>query len=322
MGIKKIIFFLLATVFAGGCSMFKVVEYKTEKGIALEQLGFDLDYDEETKKVKLCSSTGELIMTLNRRISLFNGTKVWLFSPVKFDDDEILRISESDVEKIIKPLMSKKYPLPSVVKRIIVDAGHGGEDTGAIGLKSKEKDLNLALSRKVKTALEAKGFEVIMTRDEDKFLTLDERSKFAAENKADLFICIHHNASGSTKAANGIESYSLSPANVNSTHDKKDTVPSGELPGNIFDEANINLSYYIQSCVINNTAANDRGMKFARFKVLVNAPCPAILFEAGFISNPSEEIAINSSERQDKTAKAIAEAVEKFSENANKNLQK
>ena len=315
---KKIFFLLFTAIFIGGCGLFRTVEYKTDNGIALEKTDFDFNYDEDNKKIYLTGPGGTMLMDVNRRISHFNGTKIWLFTPAKIDKDGILRISENDIEKIIIPLLGKKYSLPSPVKRIVIDAGHGGNDNGAAGLKYKEKDLNLALSRKIKSALEAKGFEVIMTRNEDIFLSLEERSKFAKEQKADLFLCIHHNASPATKTAAGIETFSLSAPHVNSTHDKKGIVPAGILPGNTFDNANINLSYQIQSYIINNLPVNDRGMKFARFRVLVNAPCPAILLEAGFVSNPAEEIAAGSDERQNKIAKSVAEAIQLFSGNAMK----
>ena len=318
MKLKKILFFSLLTIFAGGCNMLRNVEYKTDSGIALEKTGFDFTYDEDAGKIYLAGPGGTMIMNINRRISHFNGTKIWLFTPAKLDKDGILRISENDIEKIIIPLLGRKYLLTSPVKRIVIDAGHGGNDNGAVGLKYKEKDLNLALSRKIKSALEAKGFEVIMTRNEDIFLTLEERSKFAKEQKADLFLCIHHNASPATKTASGIETFSLSAPHVNSTHDKKGIVPAGILPGNAFDNANINLNYQIQSHIINNLSVNDRGMKFARFRVLVNAPCPAILLEAGFVSNPTEEIAVSADERQNKIACSVAEAVQLFSDNAMK----
>lgn len=316
MKLKKILFFSLLTIFAGGCTMFKNIEYRTENGIALEKSTFNFTYDEDSRKIYLNGIGGTMIMDVNRRIARFNGTKIWLFTPAKFDNERVLRISENDIEKIIKPLLGKKYYLPSPIKRIVIDAGHGGHDNGAVGLKYKEKDLNLSLSRKIKSALGAKGFEVIMSRNEDKYLTLDERSEFAKAQKADLFLCIHHNASPSTKAAEGVETFSLSAPLVSSTHDRKNIVPAGKLPGNTFDDANINLSYQIQSHIINNLTVNDRGMKFARFRVLVNAPCPAILLEAGFVSNPAEEIAVNTDERQNKTAKSVAEAVQLFSDNA------
>lgn len=313
MKLKKFLFlFAAAAISGGGCTMFKQIEYQTADGIALEQLDFNCNYDENTRKIYLAGAGGTFVMDLNRRISLFNGTKIWLFSPPKFDRDNILRIGVSDVQKIINPLLLKKYSLMRPVKRIVIDAGHGGHDNGAVGLKYKEKDLNLSLSLKIKSALEDKGFEVIMTRTEDKFLTLDERSEFAKQQQADLFLCVHHNASGSTKTAHGTETFSLSAAGMNSTQDKKGIIPTGTLPGNAFDDANINLNYQIQSHIINNISTNDRGMKFARFRVLVNAPCPAVLLEAGFVSNPDEEIASATDDRQTKIAQAVTDAILQF----------
>lgn len=288
--------------------MFRTVEYETQDGIALEKLGYDLDFDDENGKIEIRNNADVLNMNLNRRIAQFNGIKVWFYSPAKLDKYGDLRIGRNDIEKIMCPLFNRQAPLPRNIKRIVVDAGHGGEDSGAIGAKYKEKDLNLALSRKIKTALEAKGFEVIMTRDEDKFLTLDERSEFAEKQKADIFICVHHNAAASSPLAHGIETYSLTAAGEAGSHDRTHTDQS-ERKGNKFDTENIVLNYLVQSKMIEKTSAYDRGVKFARYKVLVQAPCPAILLEAGFVSNKKEEDALNTDTRQKNIADAVAEAV-------------
>ena len=242
-------------------------------------------------------------MNYGRRIADFNGVKVWLFHPPVFDKNGVIRIHEANVENIITPLLRRDYTIKSI-KRIVLDPGHGGHDKGAVGKISFEKDLNLKLALKIKDELEKAGFEVFMTRSDDTFLPLDERSSFAKEHNADIFISIHHNAA-SVSAANGVEIFTLPPAGIASSHENGGKITDA-LPGNSFDHANINLSYLIYSNIIKNTDLNDRGMKFARYQVLTAAPCPAVLLEAGFISNAKEEALLNNSDIHAKIAEAIA----------------
>ena len=293
--------------------MFRTVEFETADGIAVEKIDAVAEFSDDGKKVLLKNEQNTLEMTVNRRIVKLNGIKVWLTLPLKADVNGDWRISRVDFDKIITPLFLNKFQLSRDVKKIVVDAGHGGDDTGAVGKKYNEKDLNLALAFKIKSALEAKGFEVILSRDRDIFLTLDKRSEFAAEKQADIFLCIHHNAARGVPAAHGIETYSLTFGGCAGTHDSgRNATAKHERAGNKFDTENILLNYLVQSEVIGATGAFDRGVKFARYKVLVQAPCPAILFEGGFVSNTKEEEMINSAEHQTKAASAIAEAVAKF----------
>ncbi|MDF1527467.1 MAG: N-acetylmuramoyl-L-alanine amidase, partial [bacterium] len=98
------------------------------------------------------------------------------------------------------------------VKRIVLDPGHGGRDPGAVGPKGlKEKDVVLSLAKRIKSALEARGYEVLMTRDSDVYVKLEDRAIFANNSRADLFVSIHTNAS-KNRAVRGIETYFLGVA--------------------------------------------------------------------------------------------------------------
>ena len=163
-------------------------------------------------------------------------------------------------------------PLKLNIKTIVIDPGHGGKDPGAVSVeqKIKEKDLNLDLALKLGNALEQYGFDVLYTRDDDSTVALGERGK---KFKADLFISIHHNASKNISAS-GVETYCL-------------------LSQNPLDNARITPAFQV-ACEIQKAQSvasgnYGRGVKFADFKVLRDAQMPAILFEAGFITNPDEE---------------------------------
>lgn len=311
MKLKNLFFVSAALVYCGGCAMFKNVEYHTSDGIAIEKLPYKYSFSEEEKTILLSHKDNVFDIKLNRRIAKLNGIKVWLLSPTRMDEQDIPRIHQTNVDNIIKPLLELQQPSPSPVKRIILDPGHGDHDKGAVGKISLEKDLNLKLALKLRQCLEDKGFEVIMTRSDDTFVSLDRRSEFAKEQKADLFISIHHNASIGAPNASGVETYSLSSAGMPSSNGTKGKIP-GTLPGNAFDAANVKLNYLIHSNLIKSVGGNDRGVKFARFKVLVNAPCPAVLVEVGFISNVKEEVLLNTEARQNKTADAIAKGIAEY----------
>ena len=163
-------------------------------------------------------------------------------------------------------------PLKLKIKSIVIDPGHGGKDPGAVSVeqKVKEKDLNLDLALKLGNALQQYGFNVMYTRDDDSTVALGERGK---KFNADLFISIHHNASKNV-AASGAETYCL-------------------LSKKPSDNARITPAFQV-ACEIQKAQSvasgnYGRGVKFADFKVLRDAQMPAILFEAGFITNPDEE---------------------------------
>lgn len=163
-------------------------------------------------------------------------------------------------------------PLKLKIRTIVIDPGHGGKDPGAVSVarKIKEKDLNLDLALKLGSALEQYGFNVLYTRDDDSTVSLGERGK---KFHADLFISIHHNASKNV-AASGAETYCL-------------------LSKNPADDARITPAFQV-ACEIQKAQSvasgnYGRGVKFADFRVLRDAQMPAILFEAGFITNPDEE---------------------------------
>jgi N-acetylmuramoyl-L-alanine amidase len=243
--------------------------------------------------------------TYEKRAGLYNGVKIhYLFAPV-FAAPEPL-VSEKDYKLILDPLIRgartfQKKP----AKTVLIDPGHGGKDSGA-QTRYREKDLNMAISRKLRTELQKKGFTVYMTRDSDVFIELENRPAKALSYKADIFISIHCN-SAQDRYVRGIETYYLTPEGSPSTSDKKskNTVEKG----NSFNKQNLCLAYLIQRCALGNTGADDRGVRHARFAALRGAPCPAVLVECGFMTNGREEKNLAWSKYQEGIAEGIAEAI-------------
>jgi len=219
---------------------------------------------------------------------------------------------------------------------IVLDPGHGGVETGAIGPTGlEEKDLTLDLARRLKVLLERQGVTVVLTRDEDRVLPLDDRTAIANHNRAILFISIHLNAS-KRKSAVGAETYFLATAATddeartlagleNKAYESPDAAATPatsaaapdaglelilwDLAQNSFLVESSRLAEAIQAELNTATGVRDRGVRQAPFRVLMGATMPAILIEAGFISNPEEEARFKDDAYKDKVAEAIARAV-------------
>ena len=211
-------------------------------------------------------------------------------------------------------------------KTIVIDPGHGGKDPGALGRGTlQEKTIVLSISEKLRKILTQKGYTVLMTRDTNRYIPLKERTTFATQRKADLFLSIHANASKSPKAK-GIETYYLS---VTSTDKASEAIAAREnadsgysiqeletlLKGIIQEsksEDSKRLARHVQQALVQATGAADRGVKHARFVVLIGTNVPAILIETGFVSNPTEGRKLTTPAYQHKIAAAIAQGIEIF----------
>ncbi|RKZ22848.1 hypothetical protein DRQ18_01820 [bacterium] len=221
------------------------------------------------------------------------------------------------------------------IKTIVIDAGHGGKDPGAIGPSGLEEKYGTRdVAKRLAAILKRKGFNIIMTRTDDTFIPLKERTRIADEARADLFISIHCNAVPKRKkkeVKKGVEVYFLSAAktdweraveareNSSIEFEKTNSVPVPELEyilwdlaQNIFLEESSELAIAIQEELCKTTGLYNRGVKQANFYVLRLNYMPAVLVEIGFISNPHEEKLLKSSSFREKIAEGIARGIERF----------
>jgi N-acetylmuramoyl-L-alanine amidase len=237
---------------------------------------------------------------------LVDGVKVMLEDPVGSQRGH-LTLSKLDYEKVFVPLF---WDAPKVaIRRIVLDPGHGGKDTGKVNgpYKYNEKAATLDTAARLKILLEKQGFEVVFTRTKDVFVDLDDRPVIATNAKADLFISLHYNAgpAGDT-SSDGIETYCLTPAGQKSTNAGKAKSTTGVEPGNRFDTANMALAWGIQRRLVKGTGADDRGVRRARFAVLRTLSCPGVLIEGGFMSSRKEGALIADAAYRQKIAEAVA----------------
>jgi N-acetylmuramoyl-L-alanine amidase len=223
------------------------------------------------------------------------------------------------------------------IGRIVVDAGHGGHDTGTIGPTGlMEKDICLDVALRLGKIIHQRlpGAEVVYTRSDDTFIPLEERTRVANESKADLFISIHANSSHD-HAARGIETYYLnlkgSPdamevaARENATaqesiHDLEDIVKKIARSEKIDESrefaADIQESLAKRIQKLNRTV-KDRGVRKAPFVVLVGADMPSILTEISFLSNPADEQLLKKPEHRQRVAEGLYQGVANYLQSLN-----
>lgn len=219
-----------------------------------------------------------------------------------------LYISTTDMQKLVDPVLRPRLGHAETVTTVVLDPGHGGHDAGAKGLYALEKHCNLELALKVRDKLRKAGFKVVMTRDSDFFLTLQQRVEIANRVPNSIFVSIHHN-SGS-RAASGIETFTLAPHGTTSPFAR--TRRMEELSGNRQDCENIALATAVHAQAIRKTAVTDRGIQRARFSVLCTIRRPAILFEAGFMSHPEEGRQVTTTVYQDTLAQCICDGIIRY----------
>ncbi|MGQ9663046.1 MAG: N-acetylmuramoyl-L-alanine amidase family protein [Kiritimatiellia bacterium] len=196
------------------------------------------------------------------------------------------------------------------VTLVVLDPGHGGRDPGTVGPGYvPEKKIVLDIAKRTQRRLEGSGITVRLTRDHDTDLSLVQRSALARRWGADLFVSIHLN-SARNQSASGIESYILPPAGSPSTSGNQ--YDSTKLLGHQFEAQSLVLAYWLQRSLVFSTGLPDRGVRRARFAVLTPLPCPGVLVECGFLSNPIDAQQISRRNYKDTVAEALARGILTF----------
>ena len=217
---------------------------------------------------------------------------------------------------------------------VVLDAGHGGQDAGAVGAFSKEKNINLRYALAVGDLIKKNhpDVKVIYTRNKDVFVNLNERARIANKAKADLFISIHTNAS-KNRSANGMETFTLGVSRskenmevamlensvilLEDDYEKKyegfdpnstDSYIMFEFMKDQYMDRSITCADLIQQKIVAASKRNNRGVRQAGFLVLRATTMPSVLIELGFISNREEEKYLNNTDNQAKICKAIYQA--------------
>ncbi|HEX4998927.1 MAG TPA: N-acetylmuramoyl-L-alanine amidase [Terriglobia bacterium] len=216
------------------------------------------------------------------------------------------------------------------IAKVVIDPGHGGNDTGTIGPTGyTEKDLALDISRRLKALVETElGAEVVLTRDDDVFIPLEARTAIANQSQADLFISIHANSSN-VASARGVETFYLNytpssrealelasrenASSQASIHDLQDIIK--KMMMNDKAKESRELAGHIQKAMAERKGSGpDRGVKEASFVVLIGANMPSILAEVGFISNPQEERSVKTPAYRQQIAESLFKGIRSYAE--------
>ncbi|MBP9853419.1 MAG: N-acetylmuramoyl-L-alanine amidase [Candidatus Omnitrophica bacterium] len=354
--IKLTLFVLLSLVFSGCATVPSGQKKSNIKPIqdiylkdACQRLDIAWDWDQITQIITLRKGDVTVTMLIDSNFALYGNKQIELIKPLRvkkgailipkdFHDKILVIFEKAEVAADDKHFDKKartggSYRLTKI-REVVIDAGHGGKDPGAMGNNnSKEKEIVLDISKRVKRLLEKQNIKVFMTRPDDQFVTLQGRTEIASKTQADAFISIHANSSPK-KSVSGIEIFSLRELTQAEKDDENRRLNRKLLLSNLATNSNdknvafivedlltqykgsesIKLARIIGDNLSRTTKATNRGTKTAGFYVLRNTFVPAVLIEVGFLSNPKEERLLKSSSYRDKIAAGIANSLLEYSQ--------
>ncbi len=307
-----------------------------------ESKGVDWKYDTFTRIVNLSVNNHKITLKVGDDLVLVDQRAILLNHPVDIHEGTVVvpaKFKEQVIDVLAKevkssPKRTSAFNISSRIKKVIVDAGHGGNDPGALGRTGlREKDVNLDIAKRLAALLRAEGVNVIMTRSSDRFIPLDTRVQITNNAHADFFVSIHSNANR-TRSLNGFEIYcvtaglndskrSLSAAKAANLNLDGASFASNslELKAILWDmlyaydrAESIQLSREICKIVRNNIEVRVIGVKEARYEVLREARIPAVLVETGFVSNSNEERMLKNGYYRQKMAESIFEGMRDYAQ--------
>jgi N-acetylmuramoyl-L-alanine amidase len=262
-----------------------------------------------TNQYHLVTHWGVFGLAAKARYAVFNGWRVYLGYPLR-QTNGVPFIHRLDAENNLRPLVGSYHPLPQRTKTICIDPGHGGTHTGTKSVLGAyyEKSYALDWAKRLRPLLERKGWRVVLTRSDDKTLSIDERVAVADKFNADLFVSLHFNSAG--KGAKGLETYCTTPRGMPSTLTRGYSDPMRVLlPNNTHNPINMHLAAKVHNALIRNVRMEDRGIRRARFmSVIAKQNRPAVLIEGGYLSDPVEARLIGSSKYRQQLAEGLAKA--------------
>jgi len=319
--------------------------------ILCDTLGLPWEWDRVTRVATVYRGATAYRFLLGSRIYTTNDSPQLLDAPVVLHRDAVLvpdqvagwwapaPVTAPSAPRAAKPRRMAQRSRPSAhgvqaFRRIVIDAGHGGHDPGAIGLSgTREKDVVLDIVRRLERRLGGNGLEIVMTRETDRFVPLADRIGLANRRQADLFISIHANANRSRKLS-GLEVYYLpeTPQELRRaaeqaerwpwrasqhsalTDDKPLRIILWDLINHESRRTAVQLGLHLSRTLAAQLNLRSRGVRGARFHVLRHAAMPAILVEVGYLSNPLEERRLATPAYRDALASALATGLLNFAQ--------
>ncbi len=274
---------------------------------------YDVRWLKWNEAVQLTNRYSRLVFSKDSKEAEINGVNVRLCYPIVMRDG-VGYIAEMDLAETLRPVLSPpRNGRGRLIKNIVVDPGHGGNDPGFQEGSHQEKKYTLLLAQELCEQLKRAGFKASLTRTSDASLDKALRPDIARRRVADLFISVHWNSAGSVRNdVKGTETYCLTPTGAPSTNAGNDTSGAETRVGNRNNAKNMYFAYMLQRSLVKNLGVEDRGVHRARFAVLCPAEMPAVLIEGGFMSHPAESKKIYDPGYRRQMAKAIVEGVQNY----------
>jgi N-acetylmuramoyl-L-alanine amidase len=342
-----VISYWLLVIFLPGCATIsrrEVLPTYNISGVAYVPLltlcnseNISWEYDTFTRQVNLTKEAHKINLMVGERLVLVDGVQQYLKHPVDIYQGTIV-VPYKFKEQILDVLFKKAYPerrIPlSRIKKVVIDAGHGGTDPGTIGKRGlREKYVNLDIAKRLSSSLKSEGLEVVLTRSNDTLIPLERRVAIANNSHADLFISIHSNANR-VSSLNGLEVYYVSPA-VNDSKRALSSArsaaldldrgcfaynnPSLNLKAILWDmiytsdrAESLRLSQYVCRAIDKNLNTRVLGVKGGPFYVLKGVHMPAILVEVGYLSNYNEERLIRNTYYRQQITESIKQGIRNY----------
>ncbi len=293
-------------------------------------MGLEWDFDTFTRRITLNKDTHRINLMAGERHVLVDGLSQHLEHPVDIYNGEVVvpdKFKTEVLDVLFKRPHERREGQAGIlkIKKVVIDAGHGNNDPGAIGKTGlREKDVVLDIARKLAQLFSESGIEVVMTRSHDTFVSLERRAEIANRSGADLFLSIHANANR-VRWLNGFEVYYISP-NIDDDKRAMQSARSSDLNLDraVFSHASldlkatlwdmlytynraesISLAYSLCGSMRRSLNIKILGVKAAGFSVLKGTQMPAVLIEVGFLSNNDEECLLRNSYYRQQIADAI-----------------
>jgi len=288
--------------------------------IAARRLGLKIAWTIKGREAVLTNREIRLEVAADRREISVDGRRVFLGQALLSRGGSLF-ITKIDLERCVVPIVRPASILgrkrrPNV---IVIDPGHGGPDTGAINERFNlfEKTLTLDTSLRLKKILESRGWRVVLTRTDDrqskpsKADDFRRRAEIADEADADIFVSVHFNAvPDNEEKVSGVEVYRFTPQHQPPLGRGVRRIDDAQLsPGNGNDAWNSLLADSIHRAMLRGAKLDDRGLKHERFAVLRLVSCPAVLVEAGFLSNSAEAKRIATAAHRQQLAVTMADGI-------------
>jgi N-acetylmuramoyl-L-alanine amidase len=301
--------------------------------------GLDWDFDTLARRITLNKDAHRINLMVGEKLVLVNGLPQYLEHPVDIYQGEVM-VPDKFKAEILDVLFKRSSDRPKgqaavyKIKKVVIDAGHGGNDPGAIGKTGlREKDVTLDIAMKLSQLFSESGIEVVMTRSHDTFISLEQRAQIANRSGADIFLSIHANANR-VRWLNGFEVYYISPyidddqrAMQSAQHrdlnlDRASFAYSSlNLKATLWDmlytynrAESINLAYSLCQAARSSLNVKILGVKEASFSVLKGTQMPAVLVEVGFLSNADEECLLRNSYYRQQIADAIYQGTRDYAQ--------